>query len=115
MKHLKKYNEVALYDNIRSNLEDICQELKDDGFAVYITYNNSVEKTSLVITRIDITAFRDTGEFLYTPFKFTDIEETVERVKEYMKSEGYETNILNGEWPQQIIKSSFRVQFKKID
>lgn len=121
MKHLKSYNESILYDNIRSNLEDICQELKDGGFGVYITYNSSVEQTSLIIAKLDITTFRDAGDFNYSPFKFADIEETVERIKEYMKSEGYEVITLSSDWPhnqetpKEIINSTFRMKFEKIE
>lgn len=83
MKHLKSYNESQLSNakveakDIVQNLKDICIELEDEGFKIFLQGINPHVEIHLGISK--------GGE----DFKYGEVSEVVERMKDYMKQEGY--------------------------
>ncbi len=76
MKHLKKYNESVSEISLQ-DVEDICQELKDEGFQIYnIITHQSYNNKKLYIIEIS----RKGG------FKYDDVKETLLRLKDYLGS-----------------------------
>jgi len=63
-------------DEIFQDIEDICLELKDDGFSYYLNKNYSFDVAFLEIRK-------------GTGFKWPEIEDVVQRLKSYLISMGY--------------------------
>jgi hypothetical protein len=80
MKYLKTYNEAVFVGKspMKSDIEDILLELKDEGFETFVEI--SVEGKN-ELCRVEV---RKESEFDYT-----QIEETIERVKHYMTDENF--------------------------
>lgn len=79
MKHLRHINE-SLKDDIYHDIMDICQELVDEGFEIFTnTYTDSFR-----------TYISKSHTFSYDEI----LSETIERLKDFMKSKGYESKII---------------------
>lgn len=110
MKHLKSFHMllecdlskykgryVPLPEDIKLDLEDICQELKDDKFEIRIgvfdinspSPTNEYEWTNYLLIR---TPNNDNIKLQRT-FSYKEISEVVERIKDYLKSKGYTTQV----------------------
>jgi hypothetical protein len=93
MKHLKKFENLE-EDNseILSDLEYILQDLKDEYFDVSIVdekrYRRIVKIKSKYLFSIGF--IKDTTGGLAEEFKLSEIKESFDRVKDYMKSNGFE-------------------------
>ena len=108
MKHLKRFFESTSYptNNVLSTLKDICLELEDeryeiehrlDEFKPNSVFNNSRknkiigEYQGMLINNIHV-------------FDYVEVEEVVERIKDYMQSEGYKTHVSyikqSGDWQE---------------
>jgi hypothetical protein len=87
MKYLKTYESVKKHE-ILQNIEDICLELNDNGFSYHINknYRGRVPYES---TQFDIEIRKGTD---YDPsgFKWSEIEDVVERLKSYLIPIGYD-------------------------
>lgn len=96
MKHLKPYNETYITPNMKSEIEDICLELNDDGFTTTLVNHKSVSFNSSgnKIFKKDVSCL-DIGKRGYriNPFYYKEIEDVIERIKDYANSEGYQTDI----------------------
>lgn len=79
MKHLKTYNENNEGRNIDiyRDLVDICLELNDDGLST---------KVSALDNKFEISITKSTPPNI---FKFKDVYEVIERIKDYMGERGY--------------------------
>lgn len=82
MKYLKSFNE-SLDKNIIQDLEDICQELKDEGFTINID-NNSAQQFITIYKKI---------KYGYKWFTYKDIEDVFLRIQDYIKQQGYYAEI----------------------
>ena len=80
MKYLKTYESVKNHE-ILQNIEDICLELNDNGFSYHINNNYG--------SFVDIEIRKGTD---YDPngFKWSEIEDVVERLKSYLIPMGYD-------------------------
>jgi hypothetical protein len=97
MKYIKLFNESKIssddYDSIKQYIEDISQELIDDGFQIDISYIKGKDKISILIEPLEERRVEDDGRtIIITPrdfvdFKFSLVLETLERIKHYMVSE----------------------------
>lgn len=95
MKYLKSYNEskYSIPEDIKSNLLDICLELNDTGnFQIFYSHFEAPEayrypsKDSILI--------QSPSKY----FRYEDIEEEIERIRDYLITEGYYIIIrFNGE------------------
>lgn len=88
MNHLKSFNENILTDKQLSDLEDICLELKDIGYSVYILQRGEsyLVKIYKIGRQPDETYSRI---FLRTTYyKWSEIKDTVERIMYYVKLQG---------------------------
>lgn len=95
MKYLKTYEEnifnrligkkPSLSKEIIQDIKDICLELQDEGFRVFTNQLgfNSLGNREGFYPNIEIFTKANDN------FKYTDIEDVVERLKDYMKSRGY--------------------------
>jgi hypothetical protein len=83
MKYLKRYNEAVFVDKspMKSDVEDILLELKDEGFETFVEI--SVEGTPGPHTQVRVEVRKE------SEFDYTQIEETIERVKHYMTDENF--------------------------
>jgi hypothetical protein len=79
MKYLKTYESVKKHE-ILQNIEDICLELNDNGFSYHLNKNYGS-------FNIEIRKGTD-----YDPdgFKWSEIEDVVERIKSYLIPMGYD-------------------------
>ena len=119
MKHLKKYNEAnasheeimnSYYgsnvmeecDSLIEDIKDILLELGDSGLQTIVGYTPMTltyrEKTPKIM--VEISSYVGTwgaGRFLKGQTDLTsEVKETSERIKEYVKSKGYLTG--DGKW-----------------
>ena len=87
MKYLKTYNEAWTTpvfvgkSPMKSDIEDILLELKDEGFETFVEI--SVEGTPGPHTQVRVEVRKE------SEFDYTQIEETIERVKHYMTDENF--------------------------
>ena len=98
--------EYNLTPEIKSELDDICWELRDDGFFVQLTMYEINKMFNPIDSLFDldpgkypsILIFRDTqDESKGITFLYSKVEDVIERIKDYMESEGYETHVsMNG-------------------
>lgn len=80
MKYLKYFNESALSEDVMQDLNDICLELTDVGFKVDI-YNEDDHK--------DVIIFKPNHGL----FKYKEVKDVVERIKDYIKDQNYSIEI----------------------
>ena len=80
MKYLKRYNEAVFVDKspMKSDIEDILLELNDEGFETFVQISLEGKNE---LCRVEV---RKESEFDYP-----QIEETIERVKDYMTDENF--------------------------
>lgn len=71
----------SLPKDIEQDLKDICLELRDIGFNTYIYYHNNQH-----ILQITYKKPNTEGDFR---FEYKEVEEVVERIKDYMSSKEY--------------------------
>lgn len=95
MKYLKRYNEsdiqsdikllkrFSYIEDIKDMIKDILVELEDDGYSIHVKKSSRTVYT-FVLDTIDVKICST------NIFKYTDILEYVERLKEYMLSVGFE-------------------------
>lgn len=89
MKHLRKFNENICDDiSFQKDLKDICLELQDKGFYIdlriestggftrFNSFNSSKFDPNSSCIKLTITHYKRT-------YKFEEIEDVVERIKEY--------------------------------
>lgn len=96
MKHLKSYNEskYSIPEDIKNNLFDICLELNDTG-NFQISYSHFEAPEEYRYPSKDSILIRSKS-FFY--FRYEDIEEEIERIRDYLITEGYYIMIrFNGE------------------
>lgn len=79
MKHLKLFNESLSFDEIDRNLRDICLELSDVGFKIFICYRRKEEIQIAISKPIP-------KNFIYT----SEIHEIILRVLDYMQIIGWD-------------------------
>ena len=93
MKYLKLYESFESTSEVLNTINDICLELEDKGFEV--NQSKLLESDSLVIITIrKADAYVDSnGVKIGTSFKYDEIEEVVERIKDYIVSLGIERDI----------------------
>ena len=86
MKYLKTYESVKNHE-ILQNIEDICLELDDNGFYYHLNKNYGSFRTGRPCFDIEIRKGTD-----YDPngFKWSEIEDVVERLKSYLIPMGYD-------------------------
>lgn len=95
MKYLKSFNE-SLEPNIKQDLEDICQELKDEGFTIKIdvgkttTYPPFAEYL-ITLYKISESGSDRTGRYKWFTYKF--IEDVFLRMQDYTDQQGYDAKI----------------------
>lgn len=83
MKHLRKFNELVSY-GLRDDINDICLELNDIGFnSHYAAYTLSGD---FAVT-YDVVYIEKENHRAY--FAYTEIEEVVNRLLEFLISSGY--------------------------
>ncbi len=100
MKHLKSiflFNKPELPNEVIQTIRDICLDLNDLGFKVFtnqLGFNKLGKREGFYP---NITIFRDP---LSTPddqrkyyFEFDEVKEIVDRIKNYMTSNGYKVKI----------------------
>lgn len=109
MKYLKKYNEAIAYvgtSPMKSDIQDILLELKDEGFEAFVQIGveGKNEWCKVEIAKEN-------------KFDYSQIEETVERIKDYMTDNNfyiYEyTSFLRGDENIPDIKVDLRRQFNR--
>ena len=91
MKHLKSFNE-----SVTEN--DIYLELKDMGFDVWVArgyaqYNTANSETWDYFVRITMKKMNQFGDKYMIGFEYNQVKEVVERVKDYLRSVGYDCKI----------------------
>ena len=93
MKYLKRFENLE-EDNsqILSDLEDILYDLKDEYFDISIVDENNSRRIvkNEPKYQFSIGFIKDTTGGLAEEFKLSEIKESLDRVKEYMKSNGFE-------------------------
>lgn len=94
MKHLIKYK---LYENqnlneIIQDIDDICLELKDKGFEIMKHSNGSKGFLQEKWVEYDLSIFKY-KEDEFEPFEYEEVEEVVERLKDYMSQNGFQTDV----------------------
>lgn len=84
MKYLKRYNENLNFDYIRSEIEDILQDLVDIGFSKMISKSGPLE-----LAKGEVFNYIKVNIFKKDRFEYSEIEEVVERLKHFMKMNNY--------------------------
>lgn len=85
MNNLKSFNESILTQDQLSDLNDICLELKDIGYRVFILqrdrglYVVKIYKTQRIVKRL--------GNIYY--YNWDEIKDTVERIMDYVELQGF--------------------------
>jgi len=109
MKYLKKYNEAIAYvgtSPMKSDIQDILLELKDEGFEAFVQIGveGKNEWCKVEIAKEN-------------KFDYSQIEETVERIKDYMTDNNfyiYEyTSFLRGDENIPYVQTDLRRQFNR--
>jgi hypothetical protein len=86
MKYLKKYNESVSFDYIRSEIEMILQELEQDfGFSKMISKSGPLK-----LAKGEIFNYIKVIIFKKDRFEYSQIEEAVERLKDFMRMNNYQ-------------------------
>ena len=102
MKHLKKFNESKFDDfkDMVDNLHQLCMDFKDDGLPVQIEPNDDIKMKvkSMNIPTSDSVSFfvRIYSDFIKTEKPYIVFQKYIVNILsiiDYMKSEGYKTNI----------------------
>lgn len=100
MRYLKTYNESTAYDDMKNIIEDInnmCDDLRDDGFVIDMKPDNDIaikmlglyrrgSITSLHTTKIEVNIAKK-------DFMLNEIDESIGRIYNYMKSENFDCKI----------------------
>lgn len=99
MKYLKKYNESSSYREIRENLIDICRELEDERFSIFvhgvsINIPGSSKQSKKIQISIDKYVPNSIGRNYLQEFEYSTIQETVMRIVDYMEIEGWKPSRL---------------------
>lgn len=102
MKYLKSFFEAIdmkdLPEDIKQNLKDICLELTDNGFEIYLTHleiKGNIKSVYgfegyCVVLRIS----KKNSLGYYENINTEEVREIIGRVKDYMKTEGYMSDVL---------------------
>lgn len=111
MDHLKSSSElwkdIDFDNNILPDLKDICLELKDNGKFNYIISNPKYSfnsKYSNILIHKAYRSYQTGGGYYpqigggyypggYDDFSYQEIAEVVERIKDFMKSHGFNTSV----------------------
>lgn len=101
MKHLKLYNEsIKIEKEILQDLKEICLDLTDDDkFKIEFSEGETYSSFAVIINRdikenyIPRQGMPDQIQRAYPEFSYDEISETIERLKDYMKSNGYSTDV----------------------
>lgn len=110
MKHIKPYDEtyfnIDLPKDVLSDLKDICLELSDSGFQIDIDKKGAADPCNpfdrpkysnvwiyLTYKEARKRENRQEGEDYSFTFTYKEIEEVVERIKDYIQSKGYQIEI----------------------
>lgn len=119
MKHLKRIYEFVelsgLSKEILGDIKDICLELQDEGFSISKErYANNHGRSA----NIDcISIYKGKGYCPGNTFNYNIVKEYIERIKDYMKMNGYLTEVYihRDEYKckqhNQIIVCSVRLRF----
>lgn len=97
MKHLKKYNESVAYvgtSPMKSDINDILLELKDEGFGIFVSIR---EEDTGSVRRLGHykflkNSFCKVQIWSQNRFEYSQIEEVMERLKDYMAENNYYVN-----------------------
>ncbi len=89
MKYLKYFESNIIHSSIKEDIEDICLELSDIGFEIYVVKENSMQydfgKPIYIIQiskKLDEETLSFAGDNEY--FNYSDVEEVIERIKDYL-------------------------------
>jgi hypothetical protein len=136
MKHLRHIFESDDFKNeeILQNLEDICLELQDDRYTINISDEDSIfngRYSSLLSTDlstrrshkmkekyidayfIQIKKYKCQDNLIHTSqqFNYSDVDEYIERMKDYMELEGFKIMVEvpdpNNSWQMMTLKEYF--------
>ena len=114
MKHLATFNESTnpgFPEDILQDLKDICLELKDIGFQIKTGRYVDVYKVSKNIDCIRIYKYDKVGH--YDTFNYNTVKEYIDRIKDYMKMNGYATEVCITR-NENLYKSSSQITVKKV-
>jgi hypothetical protein len=110
VKYLKKYNEAKYYltDNVIDDVNDILLDLVDDGFKTDI--RTEVKTLSNDINFSNFNVYCSFVIRLNKPnFNFSDIKETLLRLKSYSNDANFNFNLYGNHEP--IVVNNFRSNF----
>lgn len=103
-KHIRKFNESidqAISDEVKSDLKDICLDLSDEGFTVNIKGIIPPSKDRIfqgtILGSVKILKIRERTfepfRSKFHEFKYSDVQEYIERIKDYLTPLGYDITI----------------------
>lgn len=97
-----------LNKNIQQDIIDICLELQDAGFTI-VKAKNPLKEYNCHTFFIYRDAKHHLGEF----FKYDEVKEVVERLRDYMNQNGYKTEIIRHKAPNQQSLFQVSIFFRK--
>jgi hypothetical protein len=102
MKYLKSYK-IFESQSLKDDIEDICQDVKDEGVDIHITtdevggYNIMFKKLSNKPSKFPMSDADSKGNKQYAhPIMYQEVKDTCDRLISYMVDSGYELNNIQG-------------------
>lgn len=99
MNHIRLFNEGLSENEIKQDIRDICLDITDSdiGFEMmplnYREFNNFCDPLDCLMSSRDFGLMIDYGK--KSEFEYKKVREVIERIKEYMKMNGYKTMLSN--------------------
>ncbi len=99
MKYIKQFEAFEDSNEVKDMIDiirDICIELKDDGYMVFVSSQNDADKKKIVIN-----VCRRSGgahSTMYDAFEYIEVKEVFARIIDYMSSQSsvYEIELMPG-------------------
>lgn len=93
MRHLKSYKSNRKFQNIIKNINDICQELKDQRFHIEVTHSDFLNQEPPYYIRIKISNYIKDNPNKSRFFTIDPILSDVQRLLDYMELNKFECSI----------------------
>ena len=102
MKYLKSYKIFENHGSLIHDIEDICQDIKDEGIDIHISadgvgYNIMFKKLSSNPSKFPMSDADSRGNKQYSqPIRYQEVKDTCDRLISYMVGSGYKLNNIQG-------------------